>query len=157
MSITTRSTHWRWLGLRVMWLSLCLGFMLFNAAQAQIQSPLPPLTPAQEKRHQALAKSLRCLVCQNQSVADSAAGLADDIKAQLRVLISQGQSDEQIIQYMVDRYGEFINYKPPLSGKTLVLWLGPALLLILMLVLLWRAIRRQSHGLSMKDSESAEE
>ena len=99
---------------------------------------------------------MRCLVCQNQSIAESGAGLADDLKAEIRLQLSLGKSDEEIVQHMVDRYGEFINYNPPLNSKTFLLWLGPGIILLLMLVFLVRGIRKQSKGLNMEDSESAE-
>lgn len=126
-----------------------------SIAQAQITEQIV-LTPELEKREHELSKRLRCLVCQNQSIAESGAGLADDLKAEIRLQLSLGKSDEEIVQHMVDRYGEFINYNPPLNSKTFLLWLGPGIILLLMLVFLVRGIRKQSKGLNMEDSESAE-
>ena len=125
---------------------------------AQAQEGMAPITlsPELEQREHQLAKNLRCLVCQNQSIADSGAGLADDLKAEIRLQLSLGKSDEEIVQHMVERYGEFINYKPAFNSTTFLLWVGPALLLGLMLVLLIRTIRQQGKGLNMRDSESAE-
>ena len=125
---------------------------------AQAQEGMAPITlsPELEQREHQLAKNLRCLVCQNQSIADSGAGLADDLKAEIRLQLSLGKSDEEIVQHMVERYGEFINYKPAFNSTTFLLWVGPALVLGLMLVLLIRTIRQQSKGLNMRDSESAE-
>lgn len=114
------------------------------------------LTPELEQRKHELSKRLRCLVCQNQSIAESGAGLADDLKAEIRLQLSLGKSDEDIVQHMVDRYGEFINYNPPLNNKTFFLWLGPGIILLLMLIFLVRGISKQSKGLNMEDSESAE-
>ena len=114
------------------------------------------LSPELEKREHELSKRLRCLVCQNQSIAESGAGLADDLKAEIRLQLSLGKSDQEIVQHMVDRYGEFINYNPPLNSKTFLLWIGPGLVLLFMLFFLIRTIGKQSKGLSMKDSESAE-
>ena len=126
-----------------------------SIAQAQTTEQIV-LTAELEKREHELSKRLRCLVCQNQSIAESGAGLADDLKAEIRLQLSLGKSDEEIVQHMVDRYGEFINYNPPLNSKTFLLWLGPGIILLLMLVFLVRGIRKQSKGLNMEDSESAE-
>lgn len=114
------------------------------------------LSPELEKREHELAKRLRCLVCQNQSIAESGAGLADDLKKEIRLQLSLGKNDEEIVQHMVDRYGEFINYEPPLNRQTFFLWLGPGIILLFMLVFLVRTISKQSKGLNMEDSESAE-
>ncbi|AVL71346.1 cytochrome c-type biogenesis protein CcmH [Oligella urethralis] len=125
-------------------------------AQAQDGMASITLSPELEQREHQLAKNLRCLVCQNQSIADSGAGLADDLKAEIRLQLSLGKSDEEIVQHMVERYGEFINYNPAFNSTTFLLWVGPALVLGLMLVLLIRTIRQQGKGLNMRDSESAE-
>ncbi|SPY07029.1 cytochrome c-type biogenesis protein [Oligella urethralis] len=125
-------------------------------AQAQDGMASITLSPELEQREHQLAKNLRCLVCQNQSIADSGAGLADDLKAEIRLQLSLGKSDEEIVQHMVERYGEFINYKPAFNSTTFLLWVGPALVLGLMLVLLIRTIRQRGKGLNMRDSESAE-
>ena len=129
--------------------------LISPTAQAQISEPIV-LSPELEKREHELAKRLRCLVCQNQSIAESGAGLADDLKAEIRLQLSLGKSDEEIVQHMVDRYGDFINYDPPLNSQTFLLWLGPGIILLLMLIFLVRTIRKQSQGLNMEDSESAE-
>lgn len=125
-------------------------------AQPQIAPHAIELSVEQEQREHELNKRLRCLVCQNQSIAESGAGLADDLKAEVRLQLSLGKSDDEVVQHMVDRYGDFINYNPPLNRQTLLLWAGPAVILLLMLLLLVRAIKRQSAGLSMKDSEDVE-
>ena len=82
-----------------------------------------------ERRLKALAEELRCLVCQNQTIADSNAPLAVDLRNQIRGQIGQGRSDEQIRGYMVERYGDFVLYKPPFHAGTALLWLGPVLLI----------------------------
>ncbi len=129
--------------------------LISSTAQAQVTEQIV-LSPELEKREHELAKRLRCLVCQNQSIAESGAGLADDLKKEIRLQLSLGKNDEEIVQHMVDRYGEFINYEPPLNRQTFFLWLGPSIILLCMLVFLVRTISKQSKGLSMKDSESAE-
>ncbi len=80
---------------------------------------------AQMQRYEKLAAELRCLVCQNQSLADSSADLAQDLKREVRTLISQGKTDAEIKAYMQSRYGDFVLYRPPLQGNTALLWLGP--------------------------------
>jgi cytochrome c-type biogenesis protein CcmH len=112
---------------------------------------------ALDKRVTALAQDLRCLVCQNQTIADSQAPLAIDLKNQVREKIAQGLSDDQIIDYMVQRYGDFVLYRPPVKAATLGLWFGPAALLILGLVVLFRYLarrrREQSADAPLTDAE----
>ena len=95
----------------------------------------------------AISTELRCLVCQNQSIADSHPDLANDFRREIRLLIAEGKSDQQILDYMVDRYGDFVRYKPPLKGTTILLWLGPAALLIIGLTLLVPFLRRRNQML----------
>lgn len=100
-----------------------------------------PDEAAQEQRYQRLAQELRCVVCQNQSLADSPAGLALDLKQLLREQLAQGASDEQALDYLVARYGEGVLYRPRLQARTALLWFGPLLVLGLALQLLaghWR-------------------
>lgn len=132
-----------------------LSLMTLTVSAQEGMAPVT-LSPELEQREHRLAKNLRCLVCQNQSIADSGAGLADDLKAEIRLQLSLGKSDKEIVQHMVERYGEFINYNPAFNSTTFLLWVGPALVLGFMFVLLIRAIRQQGKGLSMRDSESAE-
>ena len=98
---------------------------------------------ALEKRVTALSQDLRCLVCQNQTIADSHAPLAIDLKNQIREKIGQGMSNDQIIDYMVQRYGDFVLYRPPVKAATLALWFGPAAILLLGLVMLFRHLARR--------------
>ncbi len=87
--------------------------------------------PATEARFQAITKELRCLVCQNQSLADSHAELAGDLRREVHEMIQSGKEDKEIIEFLVRRYGDFVLYRPPLDARTLLLWLGPAALLVL--------------------------
>lgn len=82
-----------------------------------------------EKRLVAISSELRCLVCQNESLAGSQAELAGDLRREIRTMIDEGKSDSQIMDFMVSRYGDFVRYRPPLKGATLLLWFGPLLLL----------------------------
>ncbi len=106
-------------------------------------APAAAANPVLEARMMALAAELRCLVCQNQTIADSHAGLAVDLRQQIRDLLEKGQNEDQIRAYMTARYGDFVLYKPPLKPTTALLWVGPALLLLLALATLWRVLRRR--------------
>lgn len=87
--------------------------------------------PAIEQRMENLAQDLRCLVCQNESLAASHAELAEDLRKDIRQQMKQGKSDKQVIQYLTDRYGDFVLYRPPLRSYTVLLWFGPAIFLLL--------------------------
>jgi len=99
--------------------------------------------PVLEKRVIELAAELRCLVCQNQSLADSNAGLAVDLRNQIRERMREGQSESQIVDFMVARYGDFVLYRPPVKGTTALLWFGPILLVAVGLVVLFVRLRRR--------------
>jgi cytochrome c-type biogenesis protein CcmH len=100
--------------------------------------------PVVEKRMVGLAENLRCLVCQNESLASSHAELAEDLRREVRELIQKGMSDQEIKDYLVARYGDFVLYEPPIKGSTLVLWLGPfALLLVGLGTLLFQLRNRR--------------
>ena len=102
--------------------------------------------PRVEERLRVLAEELRCLVCQNQTIADSNAPLALDLRNQIRQQIAQGRSDAQIRDYMVERYGDFVLYRPPLRASTALLWAGPFVLLAVGIVVFLRVTRRQGAG-----------
>jgi cytochrome c-type biogenesis protein CcmH len=104
--------------------------LLAGATGAQTAKPLAE-DEAVERRVVAIAEELRCLVCQNESIAGSRADLALDLRRQIREQVKAGRSDEEILAYMTDRYGDFIRYRPPLKGTTIALWAGPFLLLAL--------------------------
>jgi cytochrome c-type biogenesis protein CcmH len=87
---------------------------------------------------------LRCLVCQNQTIADSHSSLAEDLRREVRDQLRRGASDEQIVQYMTDRYGDFVRYRPPFKASTLVLWVGPIVLLVAGLAILALVLRRRT-------------
>ncbi|MDY6946487.1 MAG: cytochrome c-type biogenesis protein [Pseudomonadota bacterium] len=86
--------------------------------------------PAQQARYERLARELRCLVCRSETIADSNAQLAVDLRRQLRELMAAGKSDPEILQYMTDRYGDYVLYKPPVVPRTWLLWAAPALLVL---------------------------
>ena len=95
-------------------------------------------TPKQEAQFNHLLRELRCLVCQNQDLADSNAGLAKDLRNEVYQLVKTGNSDSEIIQYLTARYGDFILFKPPVKAITALLWFGPALFMVLGLLIFWR-------------------
>ena len=116
-------------------------------AVVRFQTPTATLTaadPALEARMLAITGELRCLVCQNQTIADSHADLAVDLRQEVREMLQRGQTPEQIRRYMTDRYGDFILYRPPLKASTAVLWLAPAALLLIALAALAVVIRRRA-------------
>jgi cytochrome c-type biogenesis protein CcmH len=99
--------------------------------------------PVAQSRAVKLSEQLRCLVCQNQTIAESNAELAVDLRSQVREQIAAGKSDDEIVKYMTDRYGDFVLYRPPLKATTLLLWGGPLLLLLLGLGMLVRLVRQR--------------
>ena len=98
----------------------------------------------QKALYDSLIIELRCLVCQNQNIADSNADLAKDLREKTYELIQAGQSETQIKQFMRDRYGDFVLYEPPLDKKTWLLWIGPFIILVIVLLLVGRFIKQQS-------------
>jgi cytochrome c-type biogenesis protein CcmH len=123
--------------------SLVAGAALALAAAAQAgQAAEAEL----DKRVQRVTEELRCLVCQNQTIADSHAELAVSLKKQVRTMLAQGMSDQQAVDFMVQRYGDFVLYRPPLKGATWLLWFGPFLLLLSGLALLFFKLRRIQAG-----------
>jgi cytochrome c-type biogenesis protein CcmH len=100
--------------------------------------------PLLEARMLAITAELRCLVCQNQSIADSHADLAVDLRRQVREMLVKGASNQQIIDYMTARYGDFVLYRPPVKKTTALLWFGPPVLLLVGLGLLYGVLRRRS-------------
>ncbi|SBT05345.1 Cytochrome c-type biogenesis protein CcmH [Candidatus Accumulibacter aalborgensis] len=100
-----------------------------------------------EKRLVAISSELRCLVCQNESLAGSHAELANDLRREIRTLIEDGRSDAEIMEFMVSRYGDFVRYRPPLKGTTLLLWFGPGVLFIVGLAALVLYLRRRDRAI----------
>ena len=124
-------------------LALAASLLAFGiAASAQAPEAANP-DPAVEKRVRALGDELRCLVCQNQTIADSSAPLAVDLRDQLRTQISQGRSDDQIREYMTERYGDFVLYRPPMRARTLLLWVGPFMLVAIGAGIFFWVVRRR--------------
>jgi cytochrome c-type biogenesis protein CcmH len=125
---------------RLIVLLLCVACV---SAVAKEAAPVAA-DPVLEARVMSVAAELRCLVCQNQTIADSHSGLADDLRNQMREQLRSGASDEQVVQFMTDRYGDFVRYRPAWKGSTVLLWLGPAAFLIVGLGALALVLRRRS-------------
>jgi cytochrome c-type biogenesis protein CcmH len=100
--------------------------------------------PTLQVRFERITKELRCLVCQNESIADSNVELASDLRRQVREMLVAGKSDEAIFKFMTDRYGEFVRFGPPLSAKTLLIWGAPFIALLLGVVIIYRVARNRS-------------
>ena len=122
-------------------------FLLAAAAVATAQSKEAEPSakePLIEQRLIHISEELRCLVCQNESLASSRAELANDLREEVRLLIRQDKSDVAIKAYLVERYGDFVLYRPPLKASTVLLWVGPFVLLLVGLLALWRQLRLQA-------------
>jgi cytochrome c-type biogenesis protein CcmH len=138
-------------------LVLCLfSASTVNAADAATEAALAA-DPVAEKRLQELSAELRCLVCQNQNIADSNAELAQDLRREIRGMIKDGKSNGEIIDFMVTRYGDFVLYRPPVKASTLLLWGGPLVLLLGGLFALRNYLRRRSVRLADEKPLSPEE
>ena len=99
--------------------------------------------PELQARYEKIIAEVRCLKCQNQSIKDSNVFLAADLRREIRNLIAEGKTDAEIAEFLVTRYGEFALYRPRVTGKTLILWLAPGLLLLGGLIVLWRVLQRR--------------
>jgi cytochrome c-type biogenesis protein CcmH len=138
---------------RLVFALFCLA--AFNFGYAREAAPLAQ-NEAVEKRMVVISEELRCLVCQNESLAASRADLAQDLRREIREQIGQGKSDKEILDFMTGRYGDFVRYRPPLKGTTLFLWFGPFLLLVVGVVALVLYLRRRGKRV-VEASLSAEE
>ena len=124
---------------------LCVVVLTLGSLQSVAREAAPEAAdPALEARMVRVASELRCLVCQNQTIADSHADLAVDLRRQVREQLQAGRSDAEIIDYMTARYGDFVLYRPPFKAITVLLWLGPALMLAVGVVALIVVLRRRS-------------
>ena len=137
---------------------LALAALVLAAAVHAADAPLTAAEPELEKRMLRISAELRCLVCQNQTIADSNADLAVDLRKQVRDMLRQGQSEQQIIDYMTARYGDFVLYRPPVKSSTFLLWFGPMVLMVAGLATLVLVLRRRSRlGAEHFDPEEPED
>lgn len=127
------------------WLAFFLALQCALSSYAGEAAPLAE-DPVVEQRLIGISEELRCLVCQNESLAGSRADLAQDLRREIRTLIKAGKTDAEIMEFMVSRYGDFVRYRPPVKPITWALWFGPFLLLIGALTLLVRMVRRSQRS-----------
>ena len=136
------------------------GLLLTQPATAQTATPkMSPMTPALELRLKKLETELRCLVCQNQTLAESPAGLAGDLRREVRLLAESGKSDSEIKEHLKARYGDFVLYKPQLGSRTWLLWFGPFVLLAggaIIVVVIARRVRAAPSDLPALNQEDRE-
>ena len=144
ISVYGKSLPW------VLGITLLLG--LSSPAPAVIES-YEFSDPAQETRYQNMIAQLRCLVCQNQNLADSNADLAKDLRARTYQMISAGSTDDEIAEFMTARYGDFVLYRPPLRLRTALLWLGPFAILLVALVIFFFTVRKSRTASIMSEQE----
>jgi cytochrome c-type biogenesis protein CcmH len=124
---------------------LCAAALAFLAVVSTAKEAAPEAAdPALEARMTRITSELRCLVCQNQTIADSNAELAADLRRETRELLKQGKSDAEVVDYMTARYGDFVLYRPPLRATTILLWFGPATMLVVGASVLYLVLRRRS-------------
>lgn len=123
--------------------ALALSLSLLAGIAAAME-PLQFRNAAEETRFRALAAELRCVMCQNQSLADSNAPIAHDLRTEVLRLMREGRNDAQVKDYLVERYSEFVLYRPPVRATTWALWFGPALVLLLGAGLVFMAVRRRA-------------
>ena len=139
-------------------LLLLLVLLLPTLASAQVVDPAPLRfqDSHEEQRFHALVTELRCVMCQNQSLADSNAQIAHDLRREVLTLMRQGKSDAQVRDYLVARYGEFVLYKPRVEEKTWLLWFGPALLLLIGGFVVARVVRRHAGDSAVPTDDTQE-
>jgi len=139
--------------IKTLFLLLAIVFAPFiSAKEAKLNED-----PEIKERFKHLASELRCLKCQNQTIWDSKAGLADDLRKQIRTQIYTGKSDEEIVEYMVDRYGDFVRYKPAIDTKNIFLWVGPFIFMVVGGLLLIRYIKIRRTTETSEDNETISE
>jgi cytochrome c-type biogenesis protein CcmH len=134
------------------WINLAF-FLLLLSGSAFAQEPLEFDTAEQEARFQQLTLELRCLVCQNQNLADSDAELARDLREEIHEMMMAGQDNEQIKTFLVDRYGDFVLYRPAVGGNTLLLWLMPGILLGIGAIVILFTVRNRKRQLAAQRQE----
>ena len=139
--------------MRLLTLFSILGCLFMFTNVPAIDTPMEFNDPATELRFKKLTEELRCLVCQNQSLADSHADLAQDLRNEVYKMVIAGDSDKEIIAYMVTRYGDFVLYRPPVKNTTYFLWFGPFLMLLIAIIIIARVVRLRANDLVEEDNE----
>jgi cytochrome c-type biogenesis protein CcmH len=137
--------------------ALCFAFIAtLVVARAFAIDPVEMQDPALQKRYLALSHELRCMQCQNQSIADSPVSLAGDLRREVRDLLIAGKTDDEIRQFMVDRYGDFILFRPRVSARTAWLWAAPFVLILIGGVVAYRVVRQRA-SLLESDNDPVDE
>jgi len=135
-----------------------VSFVLhLNAFAVGPDTPAADADPVLEAKVQRVAQELRCLVCQNQTIADSNAELAQDLRREVRSMLAKGSSEDEVRRFMVERYGDFVLYRPPFQMTTLVLWVGPFLLLIAGMWIAQRLVRARRRAAPIAESLTLDE
>jgi cytochrome c-type biogenesis protein CcmH len=147
---------YRWLAVLAVAVAMLSGLGAGPARAAD--APSAALNPEIEARMMAISAELRCLVCQNQTIADSHSGLAEDLRQQIREMLAKGMTERQVLDFMTERYGDFVLYRPPFKASTALLWVGPALLMVGALGALFMVLRRRQRlGADAFDPDTPEE
>jgi cytochrome c-type biogenesis protein CcmH len=135
-------------------LTLLILMTWLPATGLAIDAELAFQDPALQARYEEINAGLRCLVCQNQTIADSSASLAIDLRSQVKEMITAGKTNREILDYMVERYGNFVRFKPPVNNETVFLWAAPAVMVLGGLLIAVSIVRRRS-TLPVDDDEQA--
>ena len=125
--------------------NLSVFILLFSFSP--LSAEMITVAPEYEERYENILEELRCLVCQNQTVAESASDLANDLRVEVKEMLENGSSDQEILDFMSDRYGDFVLYRPPIKSHTLLLWLGPFLFLIGGIIIAIGMIRKRAKSI----------
>jgi len=143
--------------MRRVWLGWLVGVSLFSAAAVAKEAAPTAADPVVEAKVMSISKELRCLVCQNQTIADSNAPLAVDLRREVREMVQQGMGEKEVVQFMEQRYGDFVRYRPAFKATTVLLWLGPFLLFVIALTVLYTNVLRRRRTVNDTQPLSAEE
>ena len=131
--------------------------VVFIITSCTLSAEIITVAPEYEARYQHILTELRCLVCQNQTLADSPSDFATDIRVAIKEMLEQGANDKEILKFMSDRYGDFVLYKPPVKPRTWILWFGPFLLLIGGIVVALTIIRKRAVAEAFKELDQQEQ
>jgi len=139
--------------MRLLTLLSIIGCLFMFTNTLAIDTPMEFDDPATELRFKKLTEELRCLVCQNQSLADSHAELAQDLRNEVYKMVIAGDSNKEIIDYLVTRYGDFVLYRPPVKNTTYFLWFGPFLILLIATIIILRVIRPSANDMTEENKK----
>ena len=139
--------------MRLLYLLSIIGCLFMFTNTLAIDTPFEFDDPATELRFKKLTEELRCLVCQNQSLADSHAELAQDLRNEVYKMVIAGDSNKEIIDYLVTRYGDFVLYRPPVKNTTYFFWFGPFLILLIATIIILRVIRPSANDMTEENKK----